>query len=406
MKKIICFLMLLYIFVSCTQNKNLLGEYNKEHVLIPTKTVSTSLDSTEYDIIDVIPLNLPPTIKNFKKSQIKWINGRIYILDSEFNQALFVFDDKGNFIYKLGGKGHAKNEFIEKPTCFSIDKKTGDIHIYERQSVKVLIFSSDGTFKESINLRPLVPGSIELLDNCNYLMCFESVSNGDGHKLAIYKKNKELVKSLMDFTDDERLRLIDEPIFDDNDIVYNPLLSDSRIVISGDTVKNVIKIDFDCEFNSEETMRQSLLKGKYEPIYKLKDGVQFISNVEMTDSLIHISYVYNMYECHFLKNRINNKVYNSLRYGFINGIMPTSIFTIKDNELVYLITEDMINLVCSDNDPNFWESIRKKTPSVMLDIIDKKIKTPVIVTYKLKLKICYSFLCFLLWEHAQICRTK
>lgn len=371
-------------FASCTQNNNLLGEYNKEHVLIPTKNVNTSLDSTEYNIVDVIPLKLPPTTKDIYKDQIKWINDRIYILDGRYNQALFVFDDKGNFVCKLGGKGHAKNEFIKMPTCFAVDKITGDIHIYERQSVRVLIFNSDGIFKESINLRPLVPASLELLDNGNYLMCFDSKYNGEGHKLAIYDKNKKLIKPLMDFSEDEQLSLIDLTYYKDKDIVYNPLLSDSIIIISDESVKNVIKIDFDCKFNSKETMKKSLLKGTYLPLYELKDGAQFITNVEMTDSLLLISFAYNMHVRHFVKNRANKKVYTSIKHGLLAGITPNGDFTIKENKLVYFITEEDVDFMNSDNEPNFWKSVRKETPSVIRNILDKKIQTPVIVTYKLK----------------------
>ena len=306
-------------------------------------------------------------------------------MDSDYNQSLFVFDDQGNYITKMGAKGHAKNEFIEKPTSFSIDKNNGDVYIYERASVKIVIFDSKGQCKKAINLRPLVPGAIELLDNGNYLMCFEDKFNGNGDKLAIYDSKMQLVKSLIQFSDNEQLNLIDHLFFKDKAIAYNPLLSDSIIFFSNDTVKSVINLEFDCKVNDEKVKKKCLLKGTYLPLYKLENGVQFIDNVEMTDSLFHLSYAYNLNRCNFVMNRTNKKIYNGLYGPLFSGITPTSDFTIKEDQLIYFVTDEDVDLVRSNmTEYKKWEENRKLTPSIMLDIIDKKITTPLIITVKLK----------------------
>lgn len=378
------FLSFLYTLSSCTQTDTL-GNYSKEDLFIETQKDSR-LDTSKYEIVDIISLKVPKSISAIKASQIKWTNNYIYILDSDYNQSLFAFEDNGNYIGRYGQKGHAKNEFIEKPTSFTIDKTTGDIHIYERASVKIIIFSSNGAVKRTINLRPFVPGAIELTDDGNYLFCFEGKINGHGDKLAIYNENVELVKSLMKFSNDGYLSLLGPSFFKDHNVIYNPLLSDSLMVISADTVRSVIKFKFDCEFNTKEIMNKCFAEGSYLPLFKLKNGVQFIDNVEMTDSIIHVSYAYNQNRCNFVKNLTNGKVYNGLHGTLFAGITPCSDFTIKDNKLVYFIAEDDVDLVRTNimSDPDNWEMSRKETPKKMLDIIDKKIPTPIILTVKLK----------------------
>ena len=372
------------LLVSCTRPpKDNLGTYENNTIFIDTNS-NIALDTNQYEVVDVIPLGVPKNLSPLYSSQLRWVDDRIYIMDSEYNKSVLVFDDQGNYMHKLGAKGHARNEYIDSPTYFMVGKD-GAVHVYERNSIKVIKFDSEGNVVDVFGFRTVVPSGIELTDDGNYLCSFDRSCDGDATKLSIISKEGEIIRKFMYMPEDETLASIGNGLFKENDIAYIPLLSDSIIVISSDTVNSVWKIDFGDKFNPEEIRKKCLREATYLPLYEYEDGAQFIDGVEMSDSLLHISYAYNLVRSHFVVNRNNKKTYNTLTGTFFNGITLKSDFTIVGNKLVYYITDDDVELVKTNMDnPEHWQQSRKCTHPVILDIIDKKIPTPVLISIRLK----------------------
>lgn len=68
---------------------------------------------------------------------------RIYILDRLVAKALFVFDAKGTFLYKIGNVGKGPGEFLS-PNDFVVD--TDEIKILCDATYKVITFNKSGSF--------------------------------------------------------------------------------------------------------------------------------------------------------------------------------------------------------------------------------------------------------------------
>lgn len=94
MKKIFL-ISLVIIIVSCTNhNRNDLNPHETKLVVIDPSKQEIMGDS-EYDIIDVIPLNLPKDVATIMAKDIQMVNNRIYILDAEANKTVFLFGMDG-----------------------------------------------------------------------------------------------------------------------------------------------------------------------------------------------------------------------------------------------------------------------------------------------------------------------
>lgn len=386
MKKIFL-VSLVIVIVSCTSNSRYdLEPHETKHLVVDPSKQEIMSDS-EYDIIDVVSLDLPEDVSAIMAKDIQMVNNRIYILDEEANKTVFLFGMDGKLISQMGRVGHARNEYIEKPEVLSIDEKSGIAHVYERASRRILKFNSEGKFMESLMLDEFVPSSFVVTENGNYICCFENQVNGSGSQLSLYDREGGYIKSFLSSPENPKLSLIGKPIYKDNGkISYFPYLADSVVVFSGDEVDYTIKIDFCGQFVSEETKKRSMEEGTFSHLYNHK-GVQFIDQFELTDSILHVGYAYNLSRSHFVKNLSNGKTYNTTFGPLFSGYSPVCDFFVAKDKLLYLIEEEDVDILLRNGkgSPTAQvESIRNSSKQAMLDIMDKKFKFPLIMMVKLK----------------------
>ncbi|SUJ04550.1 Uncharacterised protein [Sphingobacterium spiritivorum] len=67
-------------------------------------------------------------------------NGKFYILDAHVTSALFIFSDKGEFLYKIDNKGRGFGQYITL-NDFDVDEQ-GNVYISDMQSRKIIKFSN------------------------------------------------------------------------------------------------------------------------------------------------------------------------------------------------------------------------------------------------------------------------
>ncbi len=383
----IFFLILVIVITSCGSNDHYDIGPHETRLLVVNPSVQKIMDDMEYDIVRVVPLDLPENISTIIPKDIQIVNNRIYILDTEVNKTVFMFDMDGAFISQLGRLGHARNEYIEAPKSFSVDEKTGVAHVYERSSCRVLKFDSEGNFMTFVKLDVCVPGSLVLTESDNYICCFEDQANGGGAQLSLLDKEGGYIKSFLGAPNNSKLSLIGNPIHKDKDkISFFPFMADSVIMFSNDDVEYTIKIDFCGQFVSEETRAKSMEEGTFDPLYQHK-GVQFIDQFELTDSLLHVGYAYNLRRSQFVKNLSNNKTYNTTFGPLFKGYSPVCDFFVAEDKLLYFIDEehvDQLHLNEKDVTSSQVEIMRNSSKQAMLDIMDKKYQFPLIMMVKLK----------------------
>ena len=142
-----------------------------------------------------------------------------------------MFNLKGQYLYKLGEIGRAKNEYISAPADFFVSQN-GDVHVFDSAGQKILIFDKKGNFLKHIDIGWI--HSFGLTSNGKYVCCLDNrdIPNEESDpSLLIYdiksgcKKNLISSKHFQCFLD-PNCRTFS---FNDNILSHVPLLSDSII---------------------------------------------------------------------------------------------------------------------------------------------------------------------------------
>lgn len=378
--------------ISCASNKNDLGPHESK-LLVVDPSEQKMMSNSEYEIVDVVSLDLPKEVSAIIPKDIQFVNDRIYIMDSDANKTVFMFGKDGSFIRQLGRIGHAKNEYIGGPVSLSIDEKSGISYVYERSSSRILKFDSLGYFVGSARFDQFFPGSVAITENGNYLCCFDRGNTASedeeyGPQLSLYDKNGNPIKSYLSLKANNSHSLIGKPMNKDKErISVVPFLADSVVVFSGDELDYTIKIDFCGHFPPQEVRDKSIGEEPFSLLYAHK-GVQFIDQFEITDSIIHVGYAYNLSRSHFVQNRANGKTYNTTVGPLFSGYSPVCDFFVAEDKLLYYIEEMDVDKLLSYNekgkDSPEVEIYRKSSKQTMLNIMDKKFKFPLIMMVKLK----------------------
>lgn len=367
-----------------------LGSYSRDTIFVkPNK--QDLLNAKSYDITDFVSLELPSACSYIDFHQVKITKERIYVLDQRFNKTVFVFDRNGGFLFKMGKFGHARDEFIDKPTFFDIDKATGDVYIFEDDSHRILVFNKEGTYIKSIILKEdTYPSNIVRTDEGHFMFSMSySLNSPSQSALSLHDESLELIKPLLKYSDenrDRRLPWFDTAFYHDTRIAFTPFGADSVILFNGDKVEKVLKIDFDGSFIPEEEIDKACLERTWEPLLNYQ-GVQFIDVCEVTDSLIHIRYSYSKYRYHYIQYFSDNRSYNSHHDGFLKYGSCGQFCTVYDDNIVYLYSEDDINDVKNKYQQSTKDvkiRIMNGAMPLVKRIIEDNISGPALMMVKLK----------------------
>lgn len=113
-------------------------------ILDSTDTISASFNDF-FEISSCIPLEETKDCHITSVRRVEFFEGNYYISSSNANVGLVVFDDKGRFVRRIGGKGKGRGEYIEIYD-FTINKKNKHILLLCDRSSLIKEFSIDGTF--------------------------------------------------------------------------------------------------------------------------------------------------------------------------------------------------------------------------------------------------------------------
>lgn len=364
---------------SCARNESVMSDYATRIVQVEDCSEAKLIDSTSCRIELMAELQLPKTTKYIYATKMQCIDDKFFILDQK-NHTVFAFDSAGNFISRYGERGRSKNEYINTPTDFFVEYNTGNIHVFERDSRRILIFSEDGNHIQTLHL-DCWPYSVALTTTGNYLTTFNYKAAGNGIELGIITPNEESVKSILylqhdyDFVNSNRTSYMSDKF-----LYHIPNLSDSVLVFYGDTVKEVIKLEFPY-VGMPDKIKKQLSKGILEE-YKAHRGLTSINDYYETSQLINFSYSLSHVKINCLIDKRNNKQYHSTG-AFCQGLFPGNRYCMKDNHIYWLITQDdigdmsyMIDLCLND------ENLKKQydiTHPIIKDILKQKYQLPVIL---------------------------
>lgn len=117
-----------------------------------------------FDKFEVIPLETNDASLLIWPDKVLYWKGQYEVFDSK-SPSLFVFDENGKFIRKVGRKGEGPEEYTEIYDVIQ-DQETGEIGMLSPYG-EVFVYASDGSFRERVELPQKTNyQSFESLDDC------------------------------------------------------------------------------------------------------------------------------------------------------------------------------------------------------------------------------------------------
>lgn len=269
-------------------------------------------------------------------TDVKFFNGRIYIMDNRISKKVFCFDISGKFISLIGKKGDGPGE-MDDPLSFSITK--GGIDILDRQN-RIFSYNEQGEYQKMFRL-PMMASAIQSLDESKLLIYSNdiNVEKKLQYHLVCWDKKSNTITSKINYMDCG-YTVGDEPFGlyqNHNTILYHRIFSDTVFhLIEGKTLKPSFLIDFDGQgipksfLNNPSKLTATFSDDKFNMLFS-----PFIE----TDSFFIFSTGKKYRNSHFYskkekKQACFNTISDDLFYG---GFRPLSPITTLNDKMVFIV---------------------------------------------------------------------
>lgn len=171
----------IFAFISCQSEKD------KEHVNLNLTEEPSVFDF--FSDIEVVQLETKEDNIIGVISKVVYFKDRFYILDG-LTQQFFCFDDRGNFIYNISGRGRGPGEY-NFITDFTIDFEGERIFILDPVVHRLLLFGLDGDHLETFSI-PIekVMGFSKVFALNDSITLLSSITN---YQLVFFNLNQQKV---------------------------------------------------------------------------------------------------------------------------------------------------------------------------------------------------------------------
>ena len=333
----------------------------------------------QYTIDSIVSLDIPEKAKDIIVERFEVAGGRIYIMDSYVNKTIFVFNSKGEYLYKLGERGRAIYEYTDAPTDFFVDK-FNNVYVFDQAGQKVMVFDRKGRLLNSTSASRYWAMSFGLASNNRY--AYSKNGKGDYGALVFSDWNHANERNVLPCHD----RLLFEPtkvsFFRNGDrLSHIPVLSDSVLVFREDSLIKTVKFKFKGGFLKDDIpeVTSDLKKTKEIKDYK---GVISLYSYQETDNLILLEYLYQKTVNRWLYNKATGQVVNN--FNMFEGTNPSMSYILKDKQMIGLVQDDILERYSELKDDPAYQAHLSKSPSQIQQIMAGEVKLPLIIFYSLK----------------------
>ncbi|MBQ9202547.1 MAG: 6-bladed beta-propeller [Bacteroidales bacterium] len=382
-KSIECFSLTIGLFAlfSCSRDvSSTIFHYQSEIIAIRDLEPALILDTTQYAVTYYTSLQLPSEYKYLKCDKMEYVGGFFYLLDTEYNKTVFVFDSQGHFVSRIGQRGRSASEYLDSPTDFFVNPRNDQVMVYERNAHRVHVYDQNGNQIE-LHTFKMWPYAVGTLFNGYYMAAFDYKEAGKGLQLGVFDRDERIVLPIitMDsphvFINNERAFVLH------GDFLYHiPHFSDSVLIFKSDTLSRVIHLQFQSQFVPSDVIRES--NGGNLDDYKLFRGITSVSGYYETNSFNSFSYSKSHVQIKCIIDKRNGMQYHFTGSPF-RGLFPGHRYTMVEDSIFWLVTEDDI----ADLNYALQHEIVKKelshTYSIIRDIIQNKYPFPLILKVRL-----------------------
>ncbi len=355
MKKIINVIIVAFIMVSC-KNRT---EYKSDldYTKIPAydiKECNILKYSTIFDTIKFVKLETNDACLIGRIDKLIHYKSKFLILDKHIAKSIYVFDNEGKFIQKVGAIGRGPGQYIE-PSFLTINYYSDEIMVFDNFSKKIISYDWDGKFLNMLKIENRFDefsaiGSDKIALYFNYYGN-EDINTLPKYNMHIIKKNGDILYRVFDrsnskIPNDERSNFFNRF---ENEILFNPSYDNKIYTITDQGVSVKYEIDFGEKFLTKDFILKILKK-----VQTKKDIYNKIENSnricikgfnELKNYLIlTISYqrkIYNIFYSKLTGDVKYSNIYVNDMYGLIPGCHDLSCGGEGDMIISYFIPSDI-----------------------------------------------------------------
>lgn len=392
----VTFLLIVTLLLSCKKEQVMIGDHENKTVYVSDK--ENEIDEDAFKLENIAYLSLPNDVADINGGPILCYN-RIHVCDGKYESVL-VFDSLGNFLHRVGRPGHARDEIISRIETFDVDPTTGEVHIFNREGGKMLVYDKNGQFIRNVRFPEELPSSVCLSDNGGYIASCDYRSSliGETQLLQLDADCNTVKRILVDASGNKMTceGANTMPLFSDHKghTAYLSLLADSIIVLSGDNVEEVVNVKFKEGFLPASVIDKAKSTG--DTSYLRGNPVQYISKALINNHFVLIEYYGGQYASNytFLMDKMSNKTYFKNGFLFVPRTLGT-IVSIDDEYLIGVVTMETIDNTLAHLDVEMsqhgdgWTKTKAETLGFRYDSISVDIAMrdkPCPVVYKVSVK--------------------
>lgn len=153
------------------------------------------------DSVSFIPLDDSNSESLFKDiDKTLYVGGRFYILDYMGTSSVFVFDESGSFLFKVGNVGQGPGEYY-KVTDFDVNN--GRIYLLDSKKRKILSYDLDGKYMKDYKYLGKIEGVNDLIvtNEGDFLLGMD-VELNSREQVLLVDSNFTIKNRVLDFTDE------------------------------------------------------------------------------------------------------------------------------------------------------------------------------------------------------------
>lgn len=393
--KLLFNIILFCVILSCSNRSTNSNTYsNVKKIEIPDKIDEPLPWDSLIDDIKIVPLETNNNCLIGEVCRISNLNEKFYIQDKH-NKVLFIFDEKGKFLFKIAKNGKGNGEYLELRD-FKVDL-VGNIYILDYQ--KIIKYSSAGEYLASIPL-----DKYQNIEKYDYLNPLEFALGKDGdfylyngsmgilkslkNQFAVYKINSK-GKLTGRYIPIKRQLFQSEGFFYETRTGYNiqPILGNDTIysINEGRFEKNYY-VDYGKRKLSDEVLpvKQSGL-GEY--ILKLGNSSDYcmgIRKIIETEDAIAFNF-WNKGVLHYVLNsKKSNKQYVGKQYS-CKTIRPSNFACTYKEYLISVMETNILKGMCNEISPNDYKKMSGMDKSIIDQVKNMdNMNNPALLFIKLK----------------------
>ena len=333
MKKNYYFIIIMFIIISCknqAEYKNDLG-----YLKIPVRDIQECnilKYSTIFDSIRFVKLETNENCLIGRIDKLIHYKNRFIILDKHIAKSIYIFNNDGKFIEKVGSIGKGPGQYIE-PSFITLNYYSNEIMIYDNFSKKIISYDLDGKFLNSLKLEYRFDEFSAVGSNI-FALYFNYYGDEDinllpNHNVHIINNKGSVLRRLMDrshskIPKEERStffcryenEILINPSYDN--IIYNITDQGLSIKYDIDFVDKSLTKDFVLNISEKEQTKKDI----YDKIEN-SNKVCIRGFCEMKDYLIlNVSYrkmIYNVFYYKLTGDIKCSNLYINDMYGLIPG---------------------------------------------------------------------------------------